>query len=158
MWTAPIIGLLGVVVGAFLSQFLGAVRGHAAWVNEQKRLEYRQLIDQLFETMNVVIDSRPNLRDQNMPAINQAVKNLHRLLLDRLFIAEKLKKAGVIDDFLALKSVIYYDPELQAQTPRTLQYTTFDVMERENRLREKILEIADGDIVKLNFFGMPIDE
>jgi hypothetical protein len=158
MWIAPICGLVGVVIGALLSQLLGAIQSHAHWVNEQKRLEYRQLIDQLFETMNVVVDSRPNLRDQNMPAINQAVKNLHRLLLDRLFVAEKLKTAGVIEDFLTLKKVIYYEPDLQAVTPRELQYTTFNVMERENRLREKILEVAAADIVKLNFFGMPIDD
>jgi hypothetical protein len=51
MWIAPICAIVGVIVGAFLSQFLGAVRMHAEWVNEQKRLEYRQLIDQLFETV-----------------------------------------------------------------------------------------------------------
>ncbi|MGH9500454.1 MAG: hypothetical protein ACRD3L_15030 [Terriglobales bacterium] len=157
MWTA-LVGLAAGLLGILLGQALSAVREHVEWVNEQKRLEYRQLIDQLFETMNVVIECRPNLREQNMPAINQAVKNLHRLLLDRLFIAEKLKKAGVIDDFLTVKKVIYYDPEEQAITPRELQYTTFNMMERENRLREKILQIAAADIVKLNFFGMPIDE
>jgi len=158
MWTAPVVGLLGVVLGVLLGQFLSAVREHAEWVNEQKRLEYRQLIDQLFETMSVVIESRPNLREQSMPAINQAVKNLHRLLLDRLFTAEKLKKAGVLEDFLSMKNVIYYDPELQSVTPRELQFTHHNLMERENKLREKILETAIADIVKLSFFGMPIDE
>jgi len=158
MWTAPILGLFGVVLGVLLGQLLSAVREHAEWVNEQKRLEYRQLIDQLFETMSIVIESRPNLRERNMVAINQAVKNLHRLLLDRLFIAEKLKRSGVIDDFLMIKRVIYYDPELQDITPRELQFTHFNVMEREDKLREKILQVATKDIAKFNFFGMPIDE
>jgi len=61
MWTAPIVGLVGIVLGVLLGQLLSGVREHAEWVNEQKRLEYRQLIDQLFETMSVVIESRPNL-------------------------------------------------------------------------------------------------
>ena len=158
MWTAPIFGVLGVVFGVILGQLLSAVREHAEWVNEQKRLEYRQLIDQLFDTMSVVIESRPNLRERNMPAINQAVKSLHRLLLDRIFIAEKLKGSGVIDDFLAIKKVIYYDPELQDVTPRELQFTHFNVMEREDKLREKILELATTDIVKFNLFGMSTNE
>jgi hypothetical protein len=61
------------------------------------------LLDQLYETMSAVIDGPPNLRDQNLPVINPAVARLHRLLLDRIFIAEKLKEGGVIDDFLAIK-------------------------------------------------------
>jgi hypothetical protein len=157
MWSASIFGLIGVVLGVLLGQLLSAVREHAEWVNEQKRLEYRQLVDQLFETMSVVIEGRPNLRDQNMPAINNAVKSLHRLLLDRLFIAEKLEQAGIVEDFLTLKNVIYYDPDLQSVTPRELQYTTFNVMERENRLREKILKVAHADIVRFNLLGMPIE-
>jgi hypothetical protein len=158
MWIAPIATVLGVVLGALLAFLFGSVRGHAAWVNDQKRLEYRQLIDQLFETMTVVVEGRPNLRDQNLPAINKAVRDLHRVLLDRIFIAEKLQEAKILDDFLEMKKVIFYEPELQAVTPRELRYTTFNVMQRENNLREKILELAKADLAKLNVFGIPVDE
>src|SRR5580700_9927983 len=101
-----IVGLLAALLGVFLGQLLSAVREHREWVNEQKRLEYRQLIDQLYETMTIVVGLRPGLREENMPTISEAVSNLHRLLLDRLFIAEKLKNSGVIEDFLVLKKVI----------------------------------------------------
>jgi hypothetical protein len=57
-----------------------------------------------------------------------------------------------------MKKVIYYDPESQAVTPRELQFSHYNLMERENRLREKILQLATTDIVKLSLFGMPIDE
>jgi hypothetical protein len=153
-----IVGLVAALLGVFLGQLLSAVREHREWVNEQKRLEYRQLIDQLYETMTIVVGLRPGLREENMPTISEAVSNLHRLLLDRLFIAEKLKNSGVIEDFLVLKKVILYEARFESETPRELHYSTFNVMQRENQLREKILEIVTTDIVKLNFFGMPIDE
>ena len=50
MWVASISGLIGVAFGALLAFFFGSDRGHAEWVNEQKRLEYRQ-------------HDRPTLRD-----------------------------------------------------------------------------------------------
>jgi hypothetical protein len=153
-----IVGLLAALLGVFLGQLLSAVREHREWVNEQKRLEYRQLIDQLYETVTTVVGLRPGVREENMSRISEAVSNLHRLLLDRLFITDKLKNSGVIEDFLVLKRVILYEPRFESELPRELHYSTFNIMQRENQLREKILEIATLDIVKLNFFGMPVDE
>jgi hypothetical protein len=43
---------------------------------------------------------------------------------------------------------------MQQYTPRELQFTQSNLRTREDRLREKILNLAKADIVKFKFFGM----
>ena len=133
---------------------LSGVREHYEWVNDKKRLEYRQLLDQLYETVTAVSESRPNLRGLDPRMLGEAANKLARVISDRIFIADALKESGVITDWYELKQVMFYDPDMQQYTPRELQFTQTNLRTREDRLREKILNLAKADIVKFKFFGM----
>ena len=99
-------------------------------------------------------DSRPDLHDLDPRLLGEAVNKLARVISDRIFIADALKESGAIKDWYELKQVIFYDPEMQQYTSRELQFTQTNLRTREDRLREKILELAKADIVKFKFFGM----
>ena len=154
MWTTTIVGIISALLGVFAGQLLSGIREHSEWVNDQKRLEYRQLLDQLYETITTVSESRPNLLDLDPRMLGEAANKLARLISDRIFIADVLKESGVIADWYELKQVIFYEPEMQQYTPRELQFTQNNLRTREDRLREKILDLAKADIVKFKFFGM----
>lgn len=88
MWPTAIVGIVGTIVGIVVGQVLSAAREQRNWVNDQKRLEYRELIDQLFQTVTVVSKNRPNLSEINLEPINDAVLRLSRMFADRIFVVE----------------------------------------------------------------------
>lgn len=139
--------LLGVSLGAVLSAFFH----HQDWVNDQKKLEYRQLLDQLYETISVVTKFRPNLNPPNDPqSLNEAVQGLARIFEDRIFITRAIKSSGTLEEWLALKRVIYHDPGL-CQTPPEYCYSLSNLHQREDDLRRKIQELVEKDIVTFGF-------
>jgi hypothetical protein len=149
------IGPLGVgsLVGTGLSLWFTARQHHKNWVNDNKKSEYRELLDTLYETVTVVSDNRPNLASINLEPINSAVKKLARIFEDRIFTADSLRKAGAFQDWPALKRVIYFQPDLESEIPREFWYSTHNLWEREDELRKKILNLATNDIVRFKFFG-----
>jgi hypothetical protein len=142
-----IVGIVGVLIGLVVGHILTGFREHTRWVNDQKRFEYRELLDRLYETVTIVTENRPNLSRMSLEPINYAVKKLARLFEDRLFIGAQSRRSGATDDWNAMKRVIYYDPELQSETPREYCYTSHNMHEREDKLRQKIIKLAERDIV-----------
>ena len=149
-----IVGVVGTLAGVGLGHILGAQREHARWVNDQKRLEYKELLDQLYETIAVVTKNRPNLSQVTSGPIDDVVQKLSRLFEDRLFVARRLTESGAKEDWIAMKKVIYYYRELQSQTPKEFWYTHNNLHEREDKLRTKILELADRDIVTFKYWDL----
>jgi len=154
MWITPIIAAVSALAGVVLGQALSAAREHAKWVNDQRRLEYRQLLDELYEAVTVVSNNRPNLTQFNHGPVNEAVKRLSRVFADRIFIADDLSSARAINDWVEMKKVIYYDPNLESETPGSLRYTLSNLQDREDKLREKLLGLAKKRVVRFNFFGL----
>ncbi len=153
MWSAAIAGIVGTVVGIILGQILSAAREHRNWVNDHKLSEYRELLDLLYQTVTVVSENRPNLSQFNSDPVNVSVTKLSRAFADRIFVADALRQVNANEDWIEMKKVIYYDPELQAVTPKELWYTLGNLHSREDRLRNKILEQAKRDIVKFRFLA-----
>jgi hypothetical protein len=141
------VGIVGVLIGLVVGHILTGFREHTRWVNDQKRFEYRELLDQLYETVTIVTENRPNLSTTSLEPINYAVMKLARLFEDRLFIGAQLRRSGATDDWYAMKRVIYYDPQLQSVTPKEFWYTSHNLHEREDKLRQKIIKLAGEDIV-----------
>jgi hypothetical protein len=137
---------VGTVVGIIVGQFLNSAREHAKWVKDYKRAEYRKLLDLLYQTVTVVHDS-PNLSTFNSPPVNVAVVQLSRAFADRIFIADELAEVGAVEDWHKMKQVIYYEPELQEVTPIELRYTLTNLHDREDKLRNKILQQAKKNVV-----------
>lgn len=137
--------LLGVTAGAVLSAFFY----HREWINNQKKQEYRQVLDQLYETISAVELARPSSRFPEDPQpLSRAYLPLARIFEDRIFITQTAKNSGAYDDWLALKKVILYEPQLDLETPPELRYSFNNLRDREDALRRKILKCAKDDIVR----------
>jgi len=143
-----LVGFISALVGIVVGQFLSAYRDHAKWVKDYQRAEYRELLDLLYQTATVVHDNRPNLRNFNRPPVDVAVAQLSRMFADRIFIADALAEVGAVEDWYKMKQVIYYEPDLQDVTPTELRYTLTNLHDREDKLRNKILDQAKKDVVK----------
>lgn len=150
-----IVGALGIgsFVGTLVSLWFTARQQHKNWVKDNKKAEYRELLDVLFQSISVVDANRPNLKDFNRPPVNEAMLGLSRMFADRIFISNALKESKADEDFEHLRAVVFYDPELQNHTPTELRFTLNNLHDREDKLRGKILELAKNDIVKFHFFG-----
>lgn len=87
-----LLGILGTLLGAFVGHILTVAREHRKWLADQKKAEYRELIDQLYDTVTVVLEhkSKCDLNNDSRDAFNTAVKKLARMFEDRLFIEEDL--------------------------------------------------------------------
>src|SRR4029077_15592319 len=143
MYTA-IIGIAGTVIGLFIGHFLAAAREHQKWLADQKKAEYRELIDLLYDTITGVIEQRPGLvRPTNPTILDTAVKKLARMFEDRIFIARRLRESGTYEQWIDMKKMIHYEPELHDVTDRNLHYSTIGLQLNEDRLRAKLVELAN---------------
>lgn len=151
MYTA-IIGIAGTVIGLFIGHFLTSAREHQRWLADQKKAEYRELIDLLYDTITVVIEQRPGLMRPTDPTImDAAVKKLARLFEDRIFIAKRLRESGAHDQWLDIKKMIHYEADLHDVTDRKLHYSVIGLQLNEDSLRMKLVELANEDIVRFKF-------
>lgn len=150
-----IVSALGVgsLVGSLLAIWLNTRQQHRQWVNENKKAEYRELLDVLFQSVSVVSENRPNIKDFNRIPIGEAMLRLSRVFADRIFIADAVKESKADEDFKQLKSVVYYEPEEQSLKPIELRYTLNNLHDREDKLRNKIRELAKHDIVEFHFLS-----
>lgn len=136
-----------------LGQLLSAVREHAEWVQDQKRLEYRQLLDQLHETFTTVTFSNSQGiliqgNDTDVESL-QSVQQLSRVFADRIFIADQLKASGALEDWDTLRRSMY--EASRAHWPALL-------VDLRDQLRETLLTQAKTDIVKFKYFGLIPEE
>ena len=137
-----------------LGQLLSAVREHAEWVQDQKRLEYRQLLDQLHETFTTVTSHNGEgmllkCADNYHLESFDSVQELSRLFADRIFIADQLNESGALEDWETLKGAMY--KATRAHWPAML-------VDLRDQLRETLLAQAKADIVKFKYFGLIPEE
>ncbi|HYK36339.1 hypothetical protein [Alloacidobacterium sp.] len=111
-----IIAVVTLILGALLGHVLTTTREHKKWLADQLKAEYRDLIDLLYDTVTVVTEERPGSgRPNNPERLNVAVQELARMFEDRIFIAEQLRKSDVKTDWLKMKEMNYYDPDLRGR-------------------------------------------
>jgi hypothetical protein len=153
LWVT-ILGTLGIgsFIGSAVSLWFTARQQHRNWVNDSRKAEYRELLDVLYETVTAISANRPNLSSVNSEPVNEAVMKLARAFEDRMFIREALRKSGAYEDWLNIKKVIQYEPELQNLTPQEFRYSTSNLHQREDNLRKKILDVAHRDIMAFKLF------
>jgi hypothetical protein len=148
-----IAGALGIgsFAGSAATVWFSARQQHKNWVNDQKRAEYRELLDTLYDSVTTITNLRPSVIPVSTPEFNQAVQKLARVFEDRIFIAGKLDESGARKDWRDMQVVIWYVPELQAQTAPGFLYTVTNLRTRENDLRKKIIALAQKDVVKFHW-------
>jgi hypothetical protein len=140
--------IAGTVAGLLVGHILSGFREHRKWLNDQKKAEYKELIDQLYVTVTVVLANKDN--GDKRDAFNEAIKKLALMFEDRIFVAQEIE--SVADDWLELKKVMGASPELKDVTPKEFLYSEYNVWERENKLRKKLVKLARKDIVRFSPF------
>ncbi len=136
-----------------MGQLLGAISKHSEWVKDQKRLEYRQLLDQLYDSIDVVQKNCFfQLGADGQKELDNAVRKLARVFADRIFIARQLRESGALDDWAQLKELMYGD------AAKNLVSYIDELRSRSNQMQRKIMKLADNDVVRFKFMGLPIEE
>ncbi len=144
-----IVGLVGVLLGQMLSR----ANDHYRWRLDQKKAEYRELVDLLHDAITVVERERPGLeRPRDPQLLNNAIQKLARVFDDRIFIAKRLRESGANEQWLEMKKMIDYDPDLYAETPQNLRYSKTGLWLKETDLRAKLIELANKDIVAFRWW------
>jgi hypothetical protein len=147
-WIGPLLsGMVSIYVAWRVFRWQGE-KEHNSWVRDQKKAEYRELVDLLYDAITVVVRERPCLAPPKDPQLlNNAVQKLARVFEDRFFIVKRLRESGAYEQWLEMKQMIYYDPDLHAETPQNLHYSKTGLWLKETELRAKLIELANADIV-----------
>ena len=101
-------------IGTFLGGILSYVLQRRTWLLDHKRLEWRELIDGLHECMEALrpalkwrenFDEGRVLGAARVPIVT-AIVHGERLIADRIFIAESVRKNHVVERWRALSRTI----------------------------------------------------
>jgi hypothetical protein len=140
MWQT-VVGLLGLgsLIATGLSHWLSTRADRRKWINDNKKLEWRELIDELDGGLEQMIDRfRPNSAagdDRNNPIAGIVRGN--RVLTGRIFIADALKKNHTMTKW---KEILEY---LTASEP---SHTLADFSKKVSSFRDELLRIAQKDL------------
>ena len=146
-----IVGLVGVLLGQMLSR----ANEHYRWRLDQKKAEYRELVDLLYDAITVVERQRPGLElPKDTQLLDNTIQRLARAFADRIFIAKRLRESGVNEQWLELKKMIYYDPESYDETLQNLHYSKTGLWLKETELRAKLIALANKDIVAFSWWSL----
>jgi hypothetical protein len=147
-WIGPLLsGVVSIYVAWRVFRWQGE-KEQNSWVRDQKKAEYRELVDILYDAITVVIRERPGLAPpKDTQLLDNAIQKLARVFEDRIFIAKRLRESEANEQWLELKKMIYYDPDLYAETPQNLRYSKEGLGLKEKALREKLIALANEDIV-----------
>ncbi|HEV2485048.1 MAG TPA: hypothetical protein VGT08_05905 [Terracidiphilus sp.] len=146
---ATVVGIVSALAGVVLGAGLSAFFHHREWVGEQKKLEYRELLDQLYDTVSAVTEARPGLPPpEDSKRLNTAIQKLALTFEDRIFIAHEIGDSGAQKLWLNMKKMIYDYLIPEVGTAPDSRYSPTRLHEREDALRKLILELADKDMVR----------
>jgi hypothetical protein len=136
--------LLGVLFGAWVTWRYQ----HKQWVLENKKQEYRDLIDVLFQASEEIIRARPNIgAGLNQDLLNAIWKGM-RIVRNRIFVAREIREGEVEEDWDKIRRLALWEPseERVAVKGAKWAYTTNGVVILRNELDEKLLAIARRDL------------
>jgi len=143
-----VVSLIVGLVGVFLGQMLSRANEHYRWRLDQKKAEYRELVDLLYDAITGVERERPGLELPKDPQLlDNAIQKLARVFADRIFIAKRLRESGANEQWEEMKKMIYYDPDLHDVVSKNLHYSRTGLETKEKELRARLIELANEDIV-----------
>jgi len=147
MWN--VIGpLVGVVIGALLTPWISWRWQHRQWAVDNKKQEYRDLLDVLFQASEEIIEARPTAAAGVNPKLLNAVWRGRRVLSDRIFVARTIRKHGIPDDWDGIGRLAVWDtPEEKVRIgDRQWQYTPNAIVVLRNELDEKLRAVIQQDL------------
>ncbi len=134
--------------GAILGGWIARSNQHRQWVWDNKAREYRELIDGLFRFTEEILKARENSDASINDALSDAVWNGTRLTQNRLFVARRIKAAGIDADWQKISNISLWNPgELKVKyKDKEWGYTRGAVVVLRKDLEEKLLALALSDL------------
>ena len=118
------------------------------WVLDNKRQEYRDLSDALFQATEEIIKERPNIAAGVSPALLEAVWKGQRSVRDRIFVAREIQREGLDEDWDLICKLALWEPIEQKLvvkgTPRS--YSINQIVELRKDLHEKLHALIRRDL------------
>ena len=147
MWNA--IGpLVGVVIGALLTPWIAWRWQHRQWSLDNKKQEYRDLLDGLFQASEEIIKARPNISAGVSQELVSAVWKGNRLVRDRIFVASAIRGGGIPGDWETIVRLALWEPTEEKLPIKGAKwgYTINGIVILRNELDEKLHEIIQRDL------------
>jgi hypothetical protein len=99
LWVA-ILGSFGIgsFVGGLVTQYISDRRRHQEWINDNKKTEWRELIDALHESIRVLAS-----RYTDNPHDQEAFRRGEVVIGNRIFISKAVQESGLIEQWVELR-------------------------------------------------------
>jgi hypothetical protein len=138
LWAA-----IGPLIGVFIGSWLGARWQRTRWIQDNKKTEYRQLLDsiqtyrwrllkRLADVTGPLVALDARTRHEEATALADAQVLLTNCLGDRLFVREQLAKSKVKDDL--------------SNFLRTIDRTSEEAIGALDRFHDRIVAAAEADL------------
>jgi hypothetical protein len=136
--------LAGVLIGGWIS----SRNQRRQWVLDNRKAEYRELLEGLFKASEDIIKARPNIAAGMSPELIDAIWRGQRLLRNRIFIAQEIQAGGIPQDWEQIANLAYWEPsEAKPEIHGTpWAYTTNGIISLRNELDKKLLAVAQRDM------------
>jgi hypothetical protein len=140
--------LVGVVIGALLTPWIAWRWQHRQWIFDNKKQEYRDLLDDLFQASEEIIKARPNISAGINQDLLNAVWKGNRIVRDRIFVASAIRAGGIPTDWETIVRLAIWEPTEEKLHIGGGQraYTINGIVTLRNALDEKLLAIAQRDL------------
>lgn len=149
IWIPVVAALLGglfVLAGVLATARLTSAREHRRWVLDNKKLEWRELMTELFSCGYTMARAFRQMRtDDDLEAVANAVHQGRAAIRNRIFIAGALQKHSIEDRWSQLVTYVNAGmgtPEPSVRLPATSQGYTRLVLD----LQADLLKIAREDL------------
>jgi hypothetical protein len=136
--------LIGVALGGWITWY----SQHRHWVLDNKKQEYRELIDGLFRATEEIVKARPNVSSGWNEGVINAAWSGTRLLQNRIFVARTILGSGVREDWQKIVNVAQWEPgepEIDIGG-KQYSYTPGAISLLRNALEQKLLAIVQRDL------------
>jgi hypothetical protein len=149
LWVT-VVGTLGVAsfVSTVISLLASAHLQHKNWVKDNKKQEWRELIDSLREAIRVMASHY----DDQMPfAVRSGEEERYReeakrkgevIIRDRIFISKKVRDSGLFDQWVALRKECEDADVSFKERPRS--YRSFE--EKAYRFQDDLIRVSREDL------------
>ena len=141
---AAVYSLVGVLLGAWIAWRYQ----HRQWILENKKQEYRELLNGLYEASEAIIAARPNISAGVTNALLSALWKGSRLFHDRIFVARAIREARLLEDWESIRRLALWEPpeEEPEIKGRKTKYTINQIVILRNDLDEKLRAIVQRDL------------
>jgi hypothetical protein len=147
-----ILSIVGVssLISTVMAYRLSSRSERVRWVNDNKKAEWRELIDQLdksIATMHYAFDRLNVIHGEDSshdPMIG--IANGNRVIQNRIFILETLRKSGMVEEWSKLGQYISEASNPRELTQRGGLPTATGFGLRANTFKDKMLRVARKDL------------